>query len=167
MYKYTKGCWENASNWIKWAFTRYSRPFDHEKDTEVFKGLLSIDSSHFNIDNELSSIKNDITRTVQNEEYFYTSNQGYNKVIEVLKGFTLYDSKWGYVQGMNFIVAALVYHSNSSIAFWLFTSLIEDYQLRLNYIQGFEGYYNKTLEIWELIEKNDNSMFEFLVWSFV
>ena len=89
--KYSKNWWENANNWIKWAFVNYSRPFDNAKDTEIFKELIKIDTENINIEDELNSIKNDITRTVQNEEYFSSSNQGFNKVIEVLKGFTLYD----------------------------------------------------------------------------
>ena len=72
-------------------------------------------------------------------------------------------NKCGYVQGMNFIVAALVYHSNSTVAFWLFTSLIEDYQLRRNYIQGFEGFYHRTQEISDLMKTNNESMYTFLV----
>jgi hypothetical protein len=42
----------------------------------------------------------------------------------------------GYVQGMNFIVGFLLYHSEEYIAFWLFVSLIEDYELRENYSTG-------------------------------
>jgi hypothetical protein len=34
---------------------------------------------------------------------------------------------------MNFIVAFLLFHSDEHIAFWLFVSLIEDYELRDNY----------------------------------
>ena len=40
---------------------------------------------------------------------------------------------------MNFIAGALVYHASPDIAFWLFVSLIFDYQLRDNYRAGFPG----------------------------
>lgn len=40
---------------------------------------------------------------------------------------------------MNFIAASLIYHSSPEIAFWLFVSLIFDYQLRDNYKAGFPG----------------------------
>jgi Rab-GTPase-TBC domain len=42
----------------------------------------------------------------------------------------MYDNKIGYVQGMNFIVASLLYHCDEEIAFWIFVSLLEDYELR-------------------------------------
>ena len=111
----------------------------------------------------LKTPNKDISRTVKNEEYFEPSQDGYNKFIEVLKGFILYDQKWGYVQGMNFIIAALVYHSSSVVAFWLFTALIENYQLRMNYIHGLEGYHTRSQEIAELMKVNDLRMFSFLV----
>lgn len=57
----------------------------------------------------------------------------------MLKAFSLYDNTWGYVQGMNFIAASLIYHSSPDIAFWLFVSLIFDYHLRENYRAGFPG----------------------------
>ena len=37
---------------------------------------------------------------------------------------------------MNFIVGFLLYHSEEYIAFWLFTSLIEEYELNQNYLDS-------------------------------
>ena len=70
-----------------------------------------------------------------------------NTLFNVLKAYTLYDNKWGYVQGMNFIAASLIYHSSPDIAFWLFVSLIFDYHLRDNYEAGFPGIEMINLEI--------------------
>jgi hypothetical protein len=42
----------------------------------------------------------------------------------------------GYVQGMNFIAGSLLYHASEEIAFWLFVSLVEDYELRDIYLPG-------------------------------
>jgi hypothetical protein len=42
---------------------------------------------------------------------------------------------------MNFIGAALLYHCSEEVAFWLFVSLIEDYDLRDIYEQGTPGVY--------------------------
>ena len=106
---------------------------------------------------------NDISRTIRNEVYFEQNNEGYNKILNVLKGFILYDQSWGYVQGMNFIVASLVYHSSSSAAFWLFTSLMENYQLRPNYIHGLEGFHIRSKEINQLMKVKDPKMHNFLV----
>jgi len=42
----------------------------------------------------------------------------------------------GYVQGMNFIVGFFLYHCEDHVAFWLFVSLIEEYELREIYLEG-------------------------------
>jgi hypothetical protein len=49
-----------------------------------------------------------------------------------------------YVQGMNFIVASLLYHSNEVMAFWLFASLIEDCELRDIYMPGLPGLFKHS-----------------------
>lgn len=64
---------------------------------------------------------------------------------------------------MNFIIASLVYHCNSIVAFWLFTALMEDYQLRENYIPGFEGMHVRSKEIADIIKKRNVKMHAFLV----
>ena len=40
---------------------------------------------------------------------------------------------------MNFIVAFLLYHCEEYVAFWLFVSLIEEYDLRSAYMENFPG----------------------------
>lgn len=157
------GCCLKAENWIKYAFEHYSRPFNFVKESRTFNELVSICESSFEIESDLQRIKNDINRTVINQSYFQAPNKGYKKVYEVLKAFTLYDSKCGYVQGMNFIVAALAYHCNAPTTFWLFTSLIEDYGLRNNYIQGFEGLYERSITIAETLQTHNNQLYTFLV----
>jgi len=48
----------------------------------------------------------------------------------VLLAFSKYDNTIGYVQGMNHIVDVLMMHCSEEISFWLFVSLIEDYEMR-------------------------------------
>lgn len=153
----------NAEKWIKYAFEKYSRQFDSERDSQIFHDLITISDESLDIDNDLTQIKNDINRTFANEPYFLSPNQGYHKVYDVLKGFTLYDKSCGYVQGMNFIIGSLAYHWDSISVFWLFTSLIEDYNLRKNYIQGFEGLYERSEIINQLLNKQNPKLSNFLV----
>jgi hypothetical protein len=47
-----------------------------------------------------------------------------------MNSYEKYDRSIGYFQGMNFIGAALLNHSSEEVAFWLFVSLIEDYEMR-------------------------------------
>lgn len=129
---------------------------------QIFKEILNITDKNLDITSELKMIKDDIKRTVSGDIYYQPLNKGYKKMFEVLKAFTLYDKLWGYVQGMNFIIAALVYHCDASTAFWLFLSLIEDYHLRKNYIEGLEGLYNRCDTIDNIIKIKDPKMYAFL-----
>lgn len=88
-----KECCSKAKEWIEYAFKKYNRPFNNAKDSRIFKDLVSLDENSLNIHQELKSIKNDINRTVSNDNYYQFPNNGYNKVYDVLKGFTLYDQK--------------------------------------------------------------------------
>lgn len=59
-----------------------------------------------------------------------------------------------YVQGMNFIVASLLYHANEVMSFWLFVSLIEDCELRDIYMHGLPGLFKHSQIIDMLIMEN-------------
>lgn len=96
-------------------------------------------------------IENDLKRTFPNDKFFQSA-EAKRTLYDVLKAYTLYDNKWGYVQGMNFIAASLIYHSSPDIAFWLFVSLIFDYQLRDNYKLGFPGVEKINKEILKVLE---------------
>lgn len=82
-------------------------------------------------------IELDLLRTYPDEEYF--ARQGKAALQRVLLAIAKYDPSLGYVQGMNFVVAALLWHSTEADAFWLMVSLIEDYELRENYMTGLPG----------------------------
>ena len=66
---------------------------------------------------------------------------------------------------MNFIAASLAYHCDSVTAFWLFTSLIEDYGLRKNYLSGLEGFYERSESIGELAKDKIPEIYNFFVSS--
>lgn len=80
------------------------------KDAKIFQEILNINEHSIEISKQLKHIKDDIKRTIQGDIYYQPLNRGFKKMYEVLKAFTLYDKHCGYVQGMNFIIAALVYH---------------------------------------------------------
>ena len=52
------------------------------------------------------------------------------QLYRILYSYFIYDPQLGYTQGMNLIVGALLMHSEESVAFWLFVTLIEDYDMR-------------------------------------
>ena len=81
----------------------------------------------------------------------------------VLTAFSNYDQQVDYVQGMNFIVGALLLHSNEVMAFWLFVSLIEDCEMRDIYMNGLPGLYKHSLIINSLIIGNLTDLSEHFV----
>lgn len=133
-----------TEEWLHLAFKNSAKPFDYETDCETYNALASMINDDFKDTTEYQKIKQDVNRTVSDNDYFQEGGKGYEDVLNVLASFQLYDRSCGYVQGMNFIAAALVYHCNPEIAFWLLTTLFEEFELRKNYSDGFPGYYQRS-----------------------
>jgi hypothetical protein len=55
---------------------------------------------------------------------------------------------------MNFIVASLLHHCSEEIAFWIFVTLIEDYELRDIYETNLPGLYKHSNVITNLMESD-------------
>jgi hypothetical protein len=72
----------------------------------------------------------------------------------VLTAFANYDTQVDYVQGMNFVVAALLLHCSEVIAFWLFVALIEDFEMRDIYLPKLPGLFKHSQMIDILIEQH-------------
>jgi hypothetical protein len=89
---------------------RFAKQSDILQEETIFNEILRIDVKDMGLGKQMKSIKDDIKRTVKDDPYYQPKNKGFKKMYEVLKAFTLYDKNCGYVQGMNFIVAPLVYH---------------------------------------------------------
>lgn len=96
-----------------------------------------------------TQIGRDITRTFPSTDPYMLSPEGQQQLSRVLTAFSKYDQSIGYVQGMNFIVAALLQHCSEEIAFWLFVSLIEDYEMRDIYQPKVPGMFkhNQLLQL--------------------
>ena len=72
----------------------------------------------------------------------------------VLLAFSNYDKQVGklkytltsldYVQGMNFIVGSLIFHSSEVMAFWLFIALLEECEVIDIYLKGLPGLYKHS-----------------------
>jgi len=148
-----------AEKWLKHAFKGSKKKFG-KKDQKVFKELIHMDvkkesKGDNNNDDRIAltvCIENDLKRTFPHDE-FYKSPESIKVLFDVLKAYALYDNTWGYVQGMNFIAASLIYHASPDIAFWLFVSLIFDYQLRENYRLGFPGVWEINIKVKIMLEE--------------
>lgn len=85
----------------------------------------------------LQQINIDLGRTYPDEDYF--SEEGRDALQRVLIAYSKYDPGVGYVQGMNFVAGAILWHTGEPEAFWLLAHLMEDRDLRDNYSPQLPG----------------------------
>lgn len=106
---------------------------------EVYFNLYesALDTKQYS--DSIRQIELDLHRTYPDEPYFSGTSPGYTALRRVLGAFSKYDSNLGYVQGMNFIAGALLWHASEVDAFWLFVALMEDYELRDSYLPQLPG----------------------------
>jgi hypothetical protein len=124
-------CWR-AQDWL----THCLPP---RNSLEVYNNLClsALETKQFN--DSMRQIELDLHRTYPDEPYFSDTSGGYFALRRVLMAFSKYDSNLGYVQGMNFIAGALLWHASEVDAFWLFVALMEDYELRDSYLPSLPG----------------------------
>lgn len=104
----------------------------------MYEGIL--DSPTDGLEHSLIQIKRDINRTYPTHVFFKKDSEGYNILEDLLVSYCKYDRGISYVQGMNFIMGSLLYHCvEPHITFWLFVTLMEQYQLCDNFKGDLKG----------------------------
>jgi len=112
---------------------------ENKRSKELYENLLKIHEKSLDINGDnLRQIKKDLNRTYPSSTTF-KKDRILNKLKNVLRAFSNYDNSIKYFQGMNFIVGFFLYHCDEYIAFWLFVSLIEEYDLRSLFMDQFPG----------------------------
>lgn len=125
-----------------------------KRSKELYENLLKIHEKSLDINGDnLRQIKKDLNRTYPSSTTF-KKDRILNKLKNVLRAFSNYDNSIKYFQGMNFIVGFFLYHCDEYIAFWLFVSLIEEYDLRSLFMDQFPGLKLHVKRV-ELILKNE------------
>lgn len=105
---------------------------------KMYEGILNSPSD--GLEQSIIQIKRDINRTYPNQDLFKKDSKGYQTLESLLITYWKYDRCIGYVQGMNFIMGSLMYHCvEPDITFWLFVTVIEQYQLWDNYKGDLKG----------------------------
>ena len=113
--------------------TLFNNKYDHEKMSKEYWNIESCGRTNQELKTFDADIEKDLLRTFPQVPQFafntddFTEIQSpmYYRLRRVLSTFTYFDHTIGYMQGMNFIVATLMYHCNEEEAFWLFTQLIQ------------------------------------------
>jgi Rab-GTPase-TBC domain len=67
------------------------------------------------------------------------------------------------VQGMNFIVGSMLYHCTEEIAFWMFVTLIEEFEMRDIYEPKLPGLYKHCYVIKKLMKLNILKLYKHFV----
>ena len=119
---------KRAINWLR-ILDNKDIDFDYLKNQyEKISRVSLVDEKNIN------QIHKDSIRTFPKSKFFQKIDDG-NAILErILINFSKYDPKIGYVQGMNFIAASLLYHSEEYIAFWLLAMILEHFELRDIYL---------------------------------
>ena len=127
---------------------------ENKRSKELYENLLKIHEKSLDINGDnLRQIKKDLNRTYPSSTTF-KKDRILNKLKNVLRAFSNYDNSIKYFQGMNFIVGFFLYHCDEYIAFWLFVSLIEEYDLRSLFMDQFPGLKLHVKRV-EIILKNE------------
>lgn len=103
--------------------------------------------SSLNLKRISSQIEKDVDRTFQSHPYF-VEKETQEALKRVLNAYAHYEPMIGYVQGMSFIAASLLYHAGEVATFWLLIALMDKYCLKEIFKQNLPGlsYHEKAIE---------------------
>ena len=81
--------------------------------------------------------------------------------------YCAYDQEVGYVQGMNMIVGTLLYHiKNPEMSFWALVDMMEVWELRMIYLDGFEHLKIHCKNVMEIVHLHVNDLYHHMVCNF-
>lgn len=137
-------CCERARGWLTAVLEK--EQLNNKKPNITQSQLESMRQSYTQLTRtrELSDYEDqickDLGRTFPRAEQF-KDEAGLEALKRVLLAYSRYDKSVGYVQGMNFIAGQLLYHCQEEIAFWIFATLIESFELRHVFERHLPGLY--------------------------
>lgn len=107
------------------------------------------------------AIKLDISRTYPSMQFF--RNEGQQQLFRVLRAYAFYDPEVGYVQGMNFLVACLLWHGTEEQAFWTLVAMMERYDMRSMFLPGLPGLQKRSGVVEQLIAQHFPDLMQHLL----
>ena len=90
----------------------------------------------------VDQITKDLDRTFPGQKHFkrtIAGTTGITQLKNLLRAMSKRNPNIGYVQGMNFVMGALFFHSSEAVAFWLFDILMRKYGMSTVYEAGLIG----------------------------
>ena len=113
-----------------------------------------LENRRVKIEENKTQIIKDINRTFNKSTTFGEGTEGQKKLMDVLEVISFKYTGIGYVQGMNFLVAALLYHSSPAVTLGLMSHLLENLQLCDIYAENLVGVHYHNSRLWDLIAKH-------------
>ncbi|CAI2359654.1 unnamed protein product [Moneuplotes crassus] len=136
-------CCSRAGKWVRLIEAKRNQRINQDRYLEEYK--LVIDKIHRteqedpnisintacveNFNNDQDQIEKDIERTLVDDKFFGKGKDGQNTLRELLNILARKDTTIGYVQGMNFLAAAFLYHCSKDITLFLLNYLLDDLEL--------------------------------------
>lgn len=172
---------ETASNWVihvermskeqispEYFEDEYRRLYDevywnHPSITNLHQSEEAIkhnEQRRKNIDQNKSQIIKDLNRTFTKSKEFGEGTEGRIQLMNVLEVLSLKYMGIGYVQGMNFIVAGILYHASPQVTLGLMSHLLEDYQLWDIFSENLVGVHYHNGVLVKLFEKHIPRLYE-------
>jgi hypothetical protein len=140
-----------------------NKNIDSRNSILLYQGLLSIHERGLDSTGEnIIQIKKDLPRTFPTCLIMKTEKIKY-KLKNVLRAFSNYDPSLKYYQGMNFIVGSFLYHCDEHIAFWLFISLLEEYNYRFIFFDNFSGLSVHISNVKKILKKYNEKYYNTLL----
>ncbi|CAD8134088.1 unnamed protein product [Paramecium pentaurelia] len=141
---------ENCSQSIEWLKIHYDiKKLDNMRNDYQQLCKIEIADQQQWITKQRKQIERDLMRTFPNEPFFQ-QKEGKEALQRLLYTIAIYDMGVGYVQGMNFLAGALLFHSEECVAFWNYVTLYERLQLRDIYLENLPGL-SKHIQIVQLL----------------
>ena len=129
------GMCEYADEWLLWVFETPARVQDPSLKERYFQIL----QKQRNEEDE-KQIENDVTRTYPELQVYTKKGPDASKLSNVLNAIAIQNPIIGYVQGINFIVASLMFHiKEEHLTFYVFEHLMDLLDLRELYKKGRLG----------------------------
>lgn len=166
--------WERASNWILIAENNtrenINKRYYEDEYNKIYEELhlntkltnISIESKNMldsleerrtTIENNRIQIIKDLNRTFNKSSSFGEGTKGRDQLMDVLEVVSFKYTGIGYVQGMNFVVAALLYHSTPTVTLGLISYMFENFQLWDIYAENLVGVHYHNSKLTELTIK--------------
>jgi len=162
-----------AEKWLQNIFTKTGKIFNYTETRKLYLSYLETTlklSEKDYYEKNLNQIKKDLYRTFPSLKNFQRNITGTTDITQlknILRAIVRRNTEFGYVQGMNFVLGSLFFHSSEVVAFWVFDILLNYYGVKELYGKNLAGLHLRTQVLDLLIESVFPDVWLRMVFSFI